>query len=450
MAVTDEKSISRKRRKWLLVILLLLLTAWIFRSRLERMIIAIAISRQGVFIPPPQIENEGWWVRFLDKTDFYWDVSALRVAREGRLEKFNPILKPIVKEIVNRQASGENMAWSMNIYREIRWRLNFTTDTAATRRRINDVRQSLMQPARQKEAEMQQAADGSWGMGIGVWYLRLYYSVDTAKKAVSTKYPLAFLDRINSPEKLKAKLDSDLYDHFTSTGTFNREELDETFSALARLLFAGKPIAYNFHPQLKDALRNYVSAWQNPVTGCWGQWMVDRKGRVWKMDDMAMTFHVVSDFHGDVQHKDLIAKHILQLDKVEFPAGIRFDGSYENHLNWDVVTLLRYAWPTLDTAIRKQARSEISKMLFWCLTKSLKPDGSFKISDLDDTLGDAYYYGVSFLTDAGYFDPKKRFWTNEDFSGAATVKARIKAKLKSIGLKDEGINDAYRLLNGNQ
>ena len=79
-------------------------------------------------------------------------------------------------------------------------------------------------------------------------------------------------------------------------GVFNREELDETFSGVTRLLFQTRPTeCYAFHPLLKDALRAFVDRWQNPETGCWGQWMVDREGKVWKMDDMGMTFHVISD-----------------------------------------------------------------------------------------------------------------------------------------------------------
>jgi hypothetical protein len=155
------------------------------------------------------------------------------------------------------------------------------------------------------------------------------------------------LDRINSPEKLNAHLDSVLHKDITQTGTFNRE-LDETFSALARLLFGHKQIGYTFDPQLKESLRTFVLRWQNPATGCWGQWLVDRQGRIWKMDDTAMTFHVVSDLHGDVPHLDQIARRVLQLDNVNFPAGIRFNGRYENHLNWDIVKILRAAWPTLD------------------------------------------------------------------------------------------------------
>lgn len=88
------------------------------------------------------------------------------------------------------------------------------------------------------------------------------------------------------------------------------------------------------------------------------------------MDDMAITFHVVSDLNGQIQHKDMIARRLLQLDHVNFPAGIRFDGHYENHLNWDAVKIFRSAWPDLDEATRQEVRAEISRMLDWCLTKS--------------------------------------------------------------------------------
>lgn len=85
-------------------------------------------------------------------------------------------------------------------------------------------------------------------------------------------------------------------------------------------------------------------------------------------------------------------------------------------------------------------------MLDWCLTQSYQPDGSFKVSELDDTLGDAYNYGVSFLGETGYFQREKRFWTDEDFPQANAVRERIMAKLQSIGLNDPGLKDAYESL----
>jgi hypothetical protein len=85
-------------------------------------------------------------------------------------------------------------------------------------------------------------------------------------------------------------------------------------------------------------------------------------------------------------------------------------------------------------------------MLHWCLTESYSPDGSFKENALDDTPGDAYRYGVWFLQEAGYFQPKERFWTDQDFPDAPAIHARIEAKLKATGLDDSGLSEAYESL----
>ncbi len=444
-----KKGSWRKRLKvFFIIILLLAAVGYIFRQKLERVLIASVIYHEHIFTVPPQITTKSWWPRHFEEFQFYWDVAGLKIARDKRLKEFDPALKPLVKEINQKQAEGQAMDYSMHIYREIRWLLNFTSDTTATRSRINDLRESLLHPEEQRLAKEQQSADGSWGAGINVWYLRFYYSLDNLEDSTHPLYPLSFLDRINSPEKLEKQLDADLYNDFLKTGTFNREELDETFSAIARLLNKTKQkIAYTFYPQLNSALKAYVNRWQNPATGCWGQWMIDRHGYVWKMDDVGITFHVISDLKGEVAHKDLIAKRLLALDGINFPAGIRMDGDYENHLNWDAVKIFRFAWPFLDSITRIKVRDEISRMLHWCLTKSYQPDGSFKISDLDDTMGDAYRYGVAFLSETGYFQKEKRFWTDENFPEAKSVREHIKAKLLSIGLNNPGLQDAYETLN---
>jgi hypothetical protein len=426
------------------------LVVYLNRAQLTRALIAESIYRDHIFTPPPWLPGESQWHRVREEAQFFWDFSEIPVAREKRLKLLDPKLRPLVKEIGRREAVGEDMGYPMHIYREISWRLNFTSDIADTQKRIADLRQSLAQPATGTAPSEPQSPDGSWAPGLNVWYLKLYYSVDHVSECKGTPpYPLTFLDRINSPAKLDAVLDADLHDNFTRTGTFNREELDETFSAMARLLIKNSPtICYAFDPRLGNALVAFVNRWQNPATGYWGQWMVDRQGRVWKMDDMGITFHVVSDINGHVNHLDQIAKRTLQLDGVNFPAGIRFNGHYEDHLDWDVVKIFRQAWPYLDEPTRQQARAEMSRMLTWCLTKSYRPDGSFKVSDLDDTPGDAYRYGVDFLAELGYFQPKDRFWTDEQFPKSKAVHDRIEARLKSIGLSDSGIDEAYNTLRG--
>jgi hypothetical protein len=449
MSMIKQK--NKKRKRWfiaLVVVLILLIAGFTNRKQLQIGITAYVIYHKHIFTPPPKDTNETWMKRIKNNVQFYQDISKLRIAREKRVKQFNPSLKPLVKEIVRHQTAGEGMQYSMNIYREIRWRLNFTCDTTSTRLRINDLRQSLSQPTLQKSGLMQQSSDGSWGAGISEWYLRLYYSIDNMQDSLYPQYSFSVLDRINSPERLKKQLEVDLYNNFTQTGVFNREELDETFSAIARLLKKKKRINYPFHPQLDSALIRFVKQWQNPETGCWGQWLVDRYGKLWKMDDMGITFHVISDLKGKVEHKDLIAKRLLELVDLDFPTGIRFDREYNNHLNWDAVKIFRYAWPYLDKGTKEKVRVEISKMLKWCLTESYQSDGSFKISDLDDTMGDAYSYGVAFLNEIGYFRDSDRFWTNQNFPESQSVHDNIKAKILSIGLDDPGLKDAYETLNG--
>ncbi len=433
----------------LLSILILALVAYFTSEQIERAFVAVSIYRAHIMTPPVVFAAQSPIHRLSETARFYWDFAEIPIARAKRLKQLDPTLKPLVHEMSRREAAGEDMQVPLHTYREIRWLLNFTPNLTTTQTRINALQRSLAthEPERLLASD-QQDVDGSWARGIDVWYLKLYYSVDKLQSCQGTPlYPLIYLDRINSPGGLTTTLETDLHDNFTRTGVFNREELDETFSALARMLFARPPIAcYRFIPGSQTALRNFVNAWQNPETGYWGQWLVDREGKVWKMDDMAITFHVVSDLHGQVNHLDQIAKRTLQLDGVNFPAGVRFNGHYENHLNWDVVKILRTAWPALDSATRQQARTEINRMLDWCLNHSYQPDGSFKVSDLDDTSGDAYEYGVDFLVETGYFDQRERFWTTETFPDAKKVRKQIESKLTHIGLADPKISGVYQVL----
>lgn len=117
-----------------------------------------------------------------------------------------------------------------------------------------------------------------------------------------------------------------------------------------------------------------------------------------------------------------------------------------HHLNWGAVKIFRIAWPYLDDRTKQQARNEISRMLRWCLTLSLQPDGSFQVSDLDEVHSDAYRYGIWFFGETGYFRRADRFWTGRDFPESGAVRARIAAKLNSIGLSDSGRKEAYETL----
>ena len=143
-----------------MVVVALACVVYAIRAQLERAVIAASIYHAHIFTAPSPIAGESRWDRLRESAQFYYDFSEIPFARERRLRLLNPTLLPIVKEINRQQAAGDDMHYSMHIYREIRWRLNFTPDIAATRARISDLRQSLTQPLDQKLAGEQQASDG--------------------------------------------------------------------------------------------------------------------------------------------------------------------------------------------------------------------------------------------------------------------------------------------------
>lgn len=137
-----------RRKRWLILLtsaLILALCIVINRAQLMRAVIAYKIYHAQIFTPPP-MSSESAWQRFTESAQFYWDFADFVMARNQRLKQFKPALKSLVKEIARRQASGEEMEYSMHIYREIRWLLNFTARDKETQAQIAELRDSLTLP----------------------------------------------------------------------------------------------------------------------------------------------------------------------------------------------------------------------------------------------------------------------------------------------------------------
>jgi hypothetical protein len=57
---------------------------------------------------------------------------------------------------------------------------------------------------------------------------------------------------------------------------------------------------------------------------------------------------------------------------------------------------------------------------------------------------------VDFLAELGYFQSKDRFWTEQQFPESTAIHDHIEAKLKSMGLNDSGLKEAYDALQATQ
>ena len=382
------------------------------------------------------------------------ELAPFRNSLKARAEAFGPELAPLVAEIGRRQKEGRSVSCSYQMYRELRWRLSFTSDEPAVRARLKDLKDSLASDADQSWADTQAPEDGSWGRCYKEWFMKTWASVETledlAKSGKLPEAPLRFLDRVNSPELLTEYLRSVRASEIGRTGELTRVRADDSVSALGRLLLDGiAPPSFQFHGDLAGAYLQFLDdEWQNPATGMWGLWFVLPDGRTLKTDDTGITFHILSQRRGQVKHKDRLARGMLALRGKDFPFGWRLNGHYENHLSWDAAKIFRYAWPYSPEAERAEMAAEIQATLDFSLKESLTDAGEFKTSDLDDTPGDAAENGVSFLREVGYFDKSKRFWTSQTFPGAEELRKKITQHLQSTGLVDPAFRRAYDMIGG--
>jgi hypothetical protein len=337
-------------------------------------------------------------------------------------------LKQLQKQEMQQEKSGKKNTPAHQMLEESHWLLNSTRDYARISSRLDAVQKAIDDPENLTAHDEQSDADGSWGRWYTEWFLKLDASydqiADLADRGELPKYPPRFLDRINSPQKLDEHL-SALLTSDPDQGIDRRRELNETIADLMRLILRGQPANYEYDPQLKDAMLDFLlNRARNPDTGYWGAWY--RSGnQITKTNDLSITFHIVSYLHGEVPDWPKIIDTTLAMKDREYPLGWLNDGKYSNHNNTDAIELFRLGWPHCSSAQQQAMRVEIKKMLEWCLAQSLQPDGSFRADEHDDSLETAVSFGASFLKRAGYFDRESRFWTDEAFPDADKVRARI-------------------------
>ena len=172
-----------------------------------------------------------------------------------------------------------------------------------------------------------------------------------------------------------------------------------------------------------------------PVSGYWGPWYLS-EGQLYKTTDLSFTFHIVSYRRGQVDRWPEIIDTTVGIKNDPYPFGWKHAAGPNNHNNYDVAKVFRYGWPHMSAEERQRAASIIADMLHWTLTSSLQTNGSFRtVPTFFSSVGADFYFGVSFLQTIGYWDPAKRFWTEQDFPEAAATCKQIKTRLVEMALK---------------
>jgi hypothetical protein len=157
---------------------------------------------------------------------------------------------------------------------------------------------------------------------------------------------------------------------------------------------------------VRDALLDFIDAWQDPETGYWGAWYRDGDA-IFKTTDLSITYHVVHALKGKVRHWPALIRTTFAIAGHRYPFGWLSRGRPNNHNNYDVVRLFRYGWPHMTEAERADATVIMQGMLDWAFAQSLHEtyDGFRMDHELSSSVGAELYLGVSFLDAIGYFDP---------------------------------------------
>ena len=376
-------------------------------------------------------------------------------AKTQAMRDLQPKLDALRQQLRDRQRNGDDLACARQILVEAHWLMNYTNRERDLRHRIKDLKAQLAQPDRELPNQRDPQDDG-FGRCHKEWFLRVDDSFHRLSDAIEREgrprlSSLKLLERINTPEKLTAYFEGLLISDVAREGVDRRKELNVMVTAISQFLFLPKFQDYarrayasgRLHPGMADALKRFMDErWQDPETGFWGAIYRDRD-RLVRTADLSITFHIVSYREGEVPLWERIVSTTFDIRERPYPYGWEDQGRQNTHHSYDVACLLRMGWPTMTDLQRARAAAELSIMLSRVLRVSLRRDGSFDDRPFD-SVAHAYYFGVSFLDEVGYFRPSRRFWTDFPFQDGETIRARIEARMQRLNLDDPFLRAAWR------
>jgi hypothetical protein len=319
---------------------------------------------------------------------------------------------------------------------ELRWRINSTVDVAAARDNLGRLEAALREtaPSRNHDSNiLPQEADGNYGACNREWFLKLDDSGDELLDSSGWhgSIPPRFLERVNTPSSLVTYLGSIITSDPVREGIDRRKELNFATAVLARVVLRGGVSGYLAAPEFKKAFLAFLDLWQDPTTGFFGEWYMDH-GRLIKTADLSVTFHMARYTKGKIGHWPELIDTLLAIKDRPYPQGWLDDDGMTNHNNYDIAELFRLGWPHIREDQKQAARAEISRMLDWALTHSIGKDGEIAETEAAEPLGDMYYFASAFLDSIGYFDKRKRFWTDADFPESEALRKALEAKARLI------------------
>jgi len=356
-----------------------------------------------------------------------WSAQAALANYFPKTVELRRVIEPEIRALAARldreEARGHDTCCLRQVLRELRWRLEYTADAESIHGNLARLRALAASPS----------SGSPNGACTEVWFLQLDEAVDhfLAPDFDDHGNPPDFLDRINDPKRLKDYLDSLLVSRPAEDGVDRRKELNFATADLLRLILWRRPPNYPWDPQLEAVIRNFVAAWQDPATGFFGAIYLIEARRLRTLD-LSLTFHMARYLEGRIGYWPQLVDTLLAIRDERYPYGWLDENGLSNHNNYDVAVLFQLGWPQMRPDQRRRAVEELGRLTHWCLTTAIAADGTIRARAASESLPESYYFAVAFLDTVGYFDPKKRFWTDRAFPEASALRAALERQLLAL------------------
>jgi hypothetical protein len=353
--------------------------------------------------------------------------------------------------LAEREWQGDDTSYARAALYDLDYWVSCTADAEAVEAALGRLHPALHR--RNPPSALTQDADGSFGPGTDVWFLKLDRSTDQvlAREWPWPRKPI-FLECINDPVRMVTYLEDLCWSDIARCGRDNRKELNLAISVIARLVIKGGQAGYLSGPGFYPAFERFVRDWQDPATGFFGMtYITDNDGNQVRTSDLSLTFHMARYVPHLVRWWPELIDTLLAIKQGTYPEGWLDGGKrMSDHNNYDVVELFYRGWIHMLPRQRRAASAAVGELLKWCLGDgglvppgSVTVDGGLVSPDKSDPIPDAFYYAASFLDTIGYFDRKRRFWTTAAPPGdPAGIKAGMTAKLGKFNPYYTEIDDA--------
>ena len=237
------------------------------------------------------------------------------------------------------------------------------------------------------------------------------------REGLEPKYPLKFLNKVESGNKLKKYFKKLLYDFSKN----NEDELNLAITGLPTVK------SYGFHKFSKDwddAYFSCIEMWQDPKTGYWGPWIKKNK-QILKKPELSTTFHILRIYYDkktlqlknpnyDLKYKRKLIETTWTIKNKNYPYGWLQKRHWSTHHNFDVAEIFLYLFSNMRKNEKEKVRALFKRFLKWNLNQNLQNSGGFigYYPDKTEPTMMSTNFAILVLRGIGYFNKlyRKTIW----------------------------------------